>query len=172
MPVQNVPIAGPVTYMIDGVQYIAVNTGWAGQPSSIIAKIPGWNNLSTGRLMVFKLGGKAKLPPLPPATDLPRPPWVTGDETVVREGAKLFAETCSSCHGKDARGGMKDLRWMTPETHSEFFDIVLGGKRTEKGMASFADILTKKQAEAIHQYLIARANEDWAEEVAAAAKGK
>jgi quinohemoprotein ethanol dehydrogenase len=172
MPVQNVPIAGPVTYMIDGVQYIAVNTGWAGQPSSIIAKIPGWNNLSTGRLMVFKLGGQAKLPPLAPQAELPRPPRLTADETVVRQGAKLFAETCSTCHGKDARGGMKDLRWMTPETHAEFFDIVLGGKRTEKGMASFADILSKEQAEAIHQYLIARANEDWAEEVAAAAKGK
>ena len=62
MPVQNVPIAGPVTYMVGGVQYIAVNSGWAGQPSSILARIPGWSNLSNGRLMVFKLGGTARLP--------------------------------------------------------------------------------------------------------------
>jgi quinohemoprotein ethanol dehydrogenase len=33
-------------------------------------------------------------------------------------------------------------------------------------MASFADILTPEQAEAIHHYLIARANEDWADEAA------
>ncbi len=50
---------------------------------------------------------------------------------------------------------------MTQETHAEFKDIVLGGVRKEKGMASFADILTPEDAEAIHAYLIARANEDW-----------
>jgi quinohemoprotein ethanol dehydrogenase len=88
----------------------------------------------------------------------------------VREGARLYAETCSTCHGKDARGGIKDLRWMTPQTHAEFRDIVLRGKRTEKGMASFADLLTEKQAEAIHQYVIARANEDWVDEVASGVK--
>ena len=88
----------------------------------------------------------------------------------MREGARLYAETCATCHGKDARGGLKDLRWMTPETHAEFLDIVLHGKRTEKGMAGFADLLTAKQAEAIHQYLNARANEDWADERARGAK--
>jgi quinohemoprotein ethanol dehydrogenase len=170
MPVQNVPIAGPVTFKVGGVQYIAVNSGWAGQPSSLLARIPGWNTLSNGRLMVFRLGGTARLPPLPPPSQLPRPARLTGDETVVREGARLYAETCSTCHGKDARGGMKDLRWMTPETHAEFLDIVLRGKRTEKGMAGFADLLTEKQAEAIHQYLNARANEDWADERASGAK--
>ena len=170
MPVQNVPIAGPVTFKVGGVQYIAVNSGWAGQPSSLLARIPGWSTLSNGRLMVFRLGGTARLPPLPPPSQLPRPARLTGDETVVREGARLYAETCSTCHGKDARGGLKDLRWMTPETHAEFLDIVLHGKRTEKGMAGFADLLTAKQAEAIHQYLNARANEDWADERARGAK--
>ena len=169
MPTQNVPIAGPVTYMVDGVQYIAVNVGWGGQPSSTLAKIPGWNtNMATARLMVFKLGGTAKLPPIAAAAALQRPPRLTGSEAQVNEGRKLFAETCSTCHGRDARGGLKDLRWMTPETHEAFLDIVLRGTRTDKGMASFADILTQEQAEAIHHYLIARANEDWADEAARA----
>ena len=30
LPVQNVPIAAPITYMLDGEQYIAVNAGWGG----------------------------------------------------------------------------------------------------------------------------------------------
>ena len=51
---------------------------------------------------------------------------------------------------------------MAPETHAEFLAIVLGGKRAAQGMAGFADVLSKDEAEAIHQYLIARANEDWA----------
>ncbi len=50
---------------------------------------------------------------------------------------------------------------MSPETHEQFLAIVLHGARAAQGMASFADVLSEDQAEAIHQYLIARANEDW-----------
>jgi len=168
MPVQNVAIAGPITYTVDGEQYVAVNVGWGGSPVAALARIPGGFRYSTGRLLVFKLGGKAQLPPMPEASTIPRPPRLTANEDVIREGATLFADTCSSCHARDARGGLKDLRWMTPETHGDFLDIVLRGTRSERGMAAFGDILTKEQAEAIHHYLIARANEDWHD---AAAKG-
>ena len=50
---------------------------------------------------------------------------------------------------------------MTAETHGQFNKIVLEGLYLEKGMGNFSDILSKEQAEAIHAYLIARANEDW-----------
>jgi len=60
-----------------------------------------------------------------------------------------------------AVGGLKDLRFMTTEVHADYLNIVLGGTRTQKGMASFADVLKEDEAEAIHHYLIARSNEDW-----------
>ena len=50
---------------------------------------------------------------------------------------------------------------MTRDTHAMFNDIVLKGIYVDKGMASFADTLKPEDAEAIHAYLIARANEDW-----------
>ena len=50
---------------------------------------------------------------------------------------------------------------MSPQTHDDFLEIVLGGKLAAKGMASFADILTPEEAEAIHHYVISRANADW-----------
>jgi quinohemoprotein ethanol dehydrogenase len=52
---------------------------------------------------------------------------------------------------------------MSRQTHDEFLDIVLGGKRAKNGMASFADTLTKEQAELVHKFIIARINEDWQE---------
>jgi quinohemoprotein ethanol dehydrogenase len=58
-------------------------------------------------------------------------------------------------------GGVKDLRQMTRETHAQFNDIVLRGLRLQKGMASFAGLLSVEEVEAVHAYLIARANEDW-----------
>ena len=39
----------------------------------------------------------------------------------------------------------------------------IGGARKVQGMASFADVLTKKDADAIHAYLNDRASEDWGE---------
>jgi quinohemoprotein ethanol dehydrogenase len=52
---------------------------------------------------------------------------------------------------------------MTADTHAKFNEIVLKGIYVDKGMASFADLLTAGQADDIHAYLIARANEDWGE---------
>ena len=117
------------------------------------------------RLLVFKLGGKARLPD-PPANamivpELLPPPKVTATADVVTKGEKLFADNCAICHGALARGGVKDLRHMEPATHKDFLDIVIGGKRAQNGMASFADTLSRDEAEAIHQYVISRANADW-----------
>jgi len=80
---------------------------------------------------------------------------------VIARGGQLYAKTCAVCHGAEARGGVKDLRQMSRATHASFLDIVLGGTRARDGMASFADVLNKDDAEAIHAWLIGRANEDW-----------
>lgn len=76
-------------------------------------------------------------------------------------GAQLFNETCARCHGQDAVGGQKDLRFMSLETHNDFDTIVLEGTLVEKGMAAFNDILDAGEVNAIHAYIIARANESW-----------
>ena len=82
---------------------------------------------------------------------------------MIHKGAELFAKNCALCHGQMARGGIKDLRMMSADTHAHFEDIVIGGARKAQGMASFADVLTKEDADAIHAYLNARASEDWGE---------
>jgi quinohemoprotein ethanol dehydrogenase len=86
-------------------------------------------------------------------------------EDTVQRGAELYDKTCSMCHGRNAVGGgvIKDLRHMAPETHQAFKAIVLQGAMLGLGMASFADVLSEADSEAIHAYLIARANEDWGE---------
>lgn len=162
MPVDNVAIGGPVTYMIDGEQYVAVNVGWGGSIVAGLSKVPGGFRVSPARLLVFKLDAKGvTLPPLPPQTALPRPPFLRATEAQVRLGQQLYGETCARCHGENARGGIKDLRYMTPQTRAAFLDIVLEGSLAQNGMAAFKDVLSKEQAEAIHSYLIARGNEDW-----------
>jgi quinohemoprotein ethanol dehydrogenase len=161
MPVQNVPVAGPVTYTVDGEQYIAVNAGWGGGMALVELAYGRTRDNSSARVLAFKLGGTATLPPLDPQPPIPHPPPLRASEETVKNGAALYARTCQICHGTRAVGGVKDLRHMTPETHKEFDDIVLHGARASRGMASFADLLNQADSAAIHAYVIARANEDW-----------
>jgi quinohemoprotein ethanol dehydrogenase len=167
MPVQNVPIAAPITYMVDGEQYIAVNAGWGGGLAHVERSAYSDLHLGPPRLLVFKLGGTTELPPMPEESfvvpELSPPPPLEADTATVARGEALYGENCAICHGNAARGGVKDLRHMSPETHAAFADIVLGGSRAANGMASFADVLGTDESEAIHHYLIARANEDWGE---------
>jgi quinohemoprotein ethanol dehydrogenase len=161
MPVQSAPVAGPISYELDGVQYVAVNAGWGGGAAQIERGIGIQEHRASARLLVFKLGGKRKLPALPPATPVPDPPPLRATEAQVQRGAEVYARTCAQCHGQRASGGVKDLRQMTRETHAAFNDIVLKGLRANKGMASFANLLTVEEVEAAHAYVISRAHEDW-----------
>ncbi|MEO8306948.1 MAG: PQQ-dependent dehydrogenase, methanol/ethanol family [Pseudomonadota bacterium] len=161
MPVQSAPVSGPITYEMDGVQYVAVNAGWGGGAAQIERGAGTAMNRASARLLVFRLGASKQLPPLPPASPIPNPPPLRASEESVRKGGEVYARTCAQCHGQLAVGGVKDLRQMTPETHAQFNDIVLKGLRVQKGMASFANVVNPEEVEAIHAYLIARANEDW-----------
>jgi quinohemoprotein ethanol dehydrogenase len=167
MPVQQVPIAAPIAYEVDGEQYIAVNAGWGGGLAHVERSAYNRLLLAKPRLLVFKLGGTAQLPPLPADSmvvpELMPPPALTGTPEQVALGESLYAANCALCHGAAARGGVKDLRHMMPDTHAAFLEIVLGGSRARNGMASFADVLSKDEAEAIHHYLISRARADWEE---------
>ncbi|ODP36316.1 PQQ-dependent dehydrogenase, methanol/ethanol family [Sphingomonas turrisvirgatae] len=164
MPVNQVPIAAPISYMIDGVQYIAVNAGWGGGLGHAASAKAFSFALASPRLLVFKLGGTAKLPAMAnAAVELERPADTTADAAVIARGEQLYAQNCASCHAERARGGVKDLRRMSRATHAEFKDIVLKGTRMEKGMVSFADVLSEGDTDAVHAYLIRRTNEDWEE---------
>jgi quinohemoprotein ethanol dehydrogenase len=168
MNIDQAPVAGPITYMIDGEQYIAINAGWGGSPVMNLNK-NGPFRTATAKLLVFKLDAKGvTLPPMPPPSALAPPPPLRAPEAQVARGRELYAQTCVRCHGDNAIGGVKDLRWMSAETHKLFGDIVLNGLYREKGMTSFADVLGPEDAEAIHQYLIARANEDYQDAAAKA----
>jgi quinohemoprotein ethanol dehydrogenase len=166
MPIQQSPIAAPISYEVDGVQYIAINAGFGGglAHDNLNASEPGMQLYDYGRLLVFKLDGKAKLPDFKPVKAVleppPRIPHSNGD---VREGLDIYNANCAGCHGANARGGVKDLRRMSSQTHKDFFDIVLRGKRAQNGMPNFGDKLTQRDAEFIQKYLVARIEDDWIE---------
>jgi quinohemoprotein ethanol dehydrogenase len=166
-PVQTAPVAGPITYSVDGVQYIAINAGWGGSPVAGLAAENPPVRMGPARLLVYRLDAKGvTLPAMAPPPAVPAPPPLRASEQQIQEGRRIFGETCSRCHGENAIGGLKDLRFMTPETRREFNAIVLEGTRKEKGMAPFKDLLKQADVDAVNAYLVARANEDYQDYIA------
>jgi quinohemoprotein ethanol dehydrogenase len=160
MPVDNIPIAAPITYTLDGEQYIALNAGYGGGLAHSELNSGRAPTISKARLLVFKLGGKAKLPPLPEEVRLPPPPHLPVTEAEIEKGQQLYDKYCQGCHGTAVRGGIKDLRYMTPATRDAFNDIVLKGIRKDQGMAPFSE-LTPADAQTLYRYIMTRAFEDY-----------
>ena len=90
--------AAPVTYELDGTQYVAVMAAWGGSPGSVNPMGPA---VIPGRLLVFALGGKAKIAPLT-TSSRPAPAPIAAPaapaETLTL-GAGTYARRCSMCHG-------------------------------------------------------------------------
>jgi alcohol dehydrogenase (cytochrome c)/quinohemoprotein ethanol dehydrogenase len=163
--VQSAVMAAPITYEIDGEQYIAVLSGWGGAYPLMQGqgsdKSGSTRNVS--RVLAFKLGGKATLPPLPPAATLFAGPWsATADAATVGAGKELFDRFCSVCHGQAAIGGgvVPDLRTSPFVGVDAWYSIVRDGALRQGGMAPFAQVLDRDQASAIRAYIIQRANDD------------
>jgi mono/diheme cytochrome c family protein len=103
------------------------------------------------------------MPPVPQkSADIPEPPPLTASADTVDHGRRIFNEVCGLCHGLLAvsSGVVSDLRFASPETHASWEEIVRGGSLRNKGMASFRDLLSTEDAEAVRAYVISRAIED------------
>ena len=159
-------VAPPITFAIKGEQYVAVMAGWGGAfpiTAGLLNSVAGpVRNIS--RLLVFKLGGTAKLPPEPSLAETPLdPPVFKGTAQAATAGSNLFGRFCGVCHGDAAIGSgvVPDLRRSAalgdPKTWNA---IVHGGAMKATGMVSFANVMSAEQAETVRQYVIKRANED------------
>jgi quinohemoprotein ethanol dehydrogenase len=152
-------MAAPMTYEVDGEQYIAVLAGFGGGGGlgALSPDIAAYNYVNNGRILAFKLGGgAAPRPALRSDTTVAEPPPRMGTPRQVAQGELLFVSHCGRCHAL-ARAVLPDLRQMSAGTHAEFKDIVLRGARLSRGMGRFDDILSAADADAIHAYVIDQA---------------
>lgn len=157
MQIYTGAVAAPISYSVDGEQYIAVGAGWAGSLPIIGGGSAAIHTAPT-RILAFKLGGTGTLPAQPPRV-APTLPVSTATPETVTKGRGLYNANCRLCHGERViSGGMiPDLRYMSAQTHADFRKIVLEGARSDAGMAPFADVLSPQDADAIHDFIIQQA---------------
>ena len=159
-------MSGPISYEIAGEQYIAVTAGWgtAGPLTGGGNAIPMIGSPEMGRVLVYKIGGKAALEAYAPyEVEKVAATEDFGNAAVIEHGRVLYDRNCMVCHGGlvVSSGVVTDLRWSkAPATKDVFADIVMEGLYASAGMASFANTLNAADAEAIRAYIVNRANED------------
>jgi len=145
-------IAGPMSYSVNGEQYVAVLSGNGGA-YSLSAKIMNQEprKQPLGRVLVFKLGGKDKLPPNTLVLAPPNPASDTFSPEQINAGQRLYAGTCRICHGGSV---LPDLRRSAALPDKAVWkSIVIDGALSPRGMASFARWLKPEEAEAIRAYM-------------------
>jgi quinohemoprotein ethanol dehydrogenase len=166
-PAQTGVIAAPITYSIEGTQYVAVVAGWGGAYPITAGDGNAKGSLSANRsrVLAFKLGGTATLPEPSKAADVKPAPRV-GNDTMVAAGFTVFHNYCAVCHGDAAVGGgvIPDLRWSAlAHDAAAWKSVVLGGALQDRGMVSFAPVVNAEEAEALRAYVTMRSNQSYAE---------
>ncbi|MGI9543972.1 MAG: PQQ-dependent dehydrogenase, methanol/ethanol family [Cyclobacteriaceae bacterium] len=157
-------IAAPMTFEIDGEQYVSIAAGWGGAR--------GMNNQFTdyiypGTVYTFRLNGDTPRPeyPKPPPKELADFDY-DNDETFLAKGSDLYIEHCAQCHGAIARGTggvLPDLGYISQGAYDIFDEIVLNGAFLAKGMPSFGQQLNQEEVAAIRNFVAAAAGKKIAE---------
>ena len=149
-------VAPPITYKIDGKQYIAVQVGYGGAYALMGGLEAANENPSRdGRMMIFEIGGTQIEEPVATIAQLnPTIVEVNSDALVIARGEYEYHEHCQFCHGAGVIGGgvLPELRMLDAQGHASFLGNVLGGIHGS-GMASFKDVLNVEQAQQIHEYI-------------------
>ncbi len=160
-------IAPPVTYSIDGEQYVAIQVGSggaAGLTEGDLAMPASAKYGNFGRMLAFKINGGLSIDePEHWARDIPEPPIVQASAAQIEHGGELYGEVCGFCHGIGVYGGpaVPDLRKMSEQTHRMFNEIVLEGVLADRGMSNFSDRLSEADVNDIYAYINSRSWQDY-----------
>ncbi len=155
-------VAAPMTYKVDGEQYLAVLAGWGGTVALVQGgAVTTSANRNKSRILVFKLGGKETLPEMSVAAPTLDPPPNIASREEIERGMALYHRTCFACHGDTAVSGgvIPDLRYSSQATHKLWNEIVLEGLFKSAGMVSFAEVLSEEDSRAVQAYIIKRAHD-------------
>lgn len=158
-PLETGIIAAPITYEIDGTQYVSIAVGWGGV-LGLWMKFT--EQINPGTLYTFALGKKGQLPDFPkkPIKQLVNLDFEASDEQ-LEHGRTLYARYCSSCHGADdlppIGGAIPNLTKSSPEIFAMFNQIVNEGVFLEKGMPDFGDRLSEEDIMDIKNYVLSNA---------------
>jgi quinohemoprotein ethanol dehydrogenase len=140
-------IAAPMTYAIDGVQYVTVMAGWGGAFGLVGGTAALGVENAPGRILTWALPG-------------PGPTEAEFEALITRpgsEGERLYHGWCARCHGAGVQSAsqLPDLRASLPKLGATFDRVVLGGL-SGTGMPAMGKYVTPAEVALIREYIASR----------------
>ncbi|MCC7253805.1 c-type cytochrome, partial [Hyphomicrobium sp.] len=160
--------APPVTYAIDGKQYVSLLVGFGGAAvayggGSSMAQY-GWGyRAQTRQLLTFAVGDTQPMPSVGERTFVKvlTPSEFSPEAELVDQGKHVYTSRCAWCHGAGGVSGgyTPDLRASDAFLHSDQLKtIVRDGALAPNGMPRFKDI-TDEELKALQHFIRKKAQE-------------
>ncbi len=150
-------VAAPMTYEIDGKQYVSIAVGWGG----VYGKFQRATDYATpGAIYTYALDASQKLPEF---TRYPMSDLLSGvkyDPADVEEGTALYVSNCLFCHGVpgvDRGGNIRNLGYVGKGTIENLDKFVFKGPMASQGMPDFTGKLTGDNVNKIKAFIQATA---------------
>jgi quinohemoprotein ethanol dehydrogenase len=157
-PVGSGIVAAPVTYAVDGKQYLSIAVGWGGV-YGLFKRAS--DRFGPGAVYTYALGGDA---PLPEVAQYRLGALVSGvayDPDHVAEGLGLYVSHCLFCHGVpgvDRGGNISNLGYVNATVLANLERFVFQGPQLQQGMPDFSGKLTPQEVEKIQAFIQATAD--------------
>ena len=152
-PVGSGIVAAPVTYEVDGKQYVSIAVGWGGAYGEY-QRATGMRD--PGRVYTYALGGDAALPENTPYPMEPLLAGVEHDPADFQQGMLLYMSNCAICHGApglDPGGSIRNLAYVSTATIENLDAMVFNGPFVQRGMPDFTGRLTTDDVSKIKAFI-------------------
>ncbi|MFY9511799.1 MAG: PQQ-dependent dehydrogenase, methanol/ethanol family [Rubrivivax sp.] len=151
-PVGTGVVAAPVTYEVDGRQYVSVAVGWGGV-YGLAARAS--ERKGPGTVYTFALGATAKAPDFVEYKLNALLQGVPYDAKHVPEGTALYVSNCVFCHGVpgvDRGGNIPNLGYSAQSTIANL-DKFVYGQLKGNGMPDFSGKLKPEEVEKVKAFI-------------------
>ncbi|WP_395699418.1 PQQ-dependent dehydrogenase, methanol/ethanol family [Aquabacterium sp.] len=146
-------VAAPISYLVDGKQYVSVAVGWGG--------VYGITTRATerqgpGTVYTFAVGGTAKMPDFVAYRMGALLKGVAYNPEHYKEGTALYVSNCVFCHGVpgvDRGGNVPNLGYSAADTISNLDRFVFKGPGMPNGMPDFTGKLSADDVAKIKAFI-------------------
>lgn len=146
-------VSAPITYEVDGEQYITMLVGWGGYLAKLHKHVP---RIHPGTIYTFKIGGSAAYPEKLPPHEQPL--------TAMRDGAtpdhigngwNVFTRFCVHCHPMPGAGHTTtpDLARSTDNIFNNYENIVMDGALSAKGMPGMRGLISEEEINDVKSFI-------------------
>jgi quinohemoprotein ethanol dehydrogenase len=146
-------VAGPVTYMVDGRQYVSIAVGWGGVYGVMHRAT---ERKGPGTVYTFAIGSGQPAPEFVAYRQGALLQGVKYDPAHVQEGTLLYVSNCVFCHGVpgvDRGGNITNLGYSSADVIGNLDKVVFKGPFMDVGMPDYTGKLTPEQVEKIKAFI-------------------